>query len=522
MHNCPCLWVGSGICNWIEKEGDVKVGSVTAKATEIKTDAILIGILEGEAEVCPAVKAFDEASGGIIAEVLKKGEFTGKQNQVVYFPPKEKIGASRVVLTGLGKPNQYNTEKARQAVGTASTFCRERNLKDVVVWADVFAESSIAFDELGMALAEGAVLGLYKYVKYKTEEEDQKNQIERFRVLTEDASRLAALKKAVSYAELTSQAANTARDLTNAPSNEVTPAALAEFAKALSRRAGLKCRVMGPDELKKQNMNGILGVGKGSANTPRFIIVEYTKGKPAAGPIVLVGKGITFDSGGISIKPSANMDQMKGDMAGAAAVLCTLDVVSQMRLPLHVVGLMPTAENMPSGRALKPGDILKMASGKTVEILSTDAEGRLLLADALHYAGKFKPAAVIDLATLTGACVIALGEHASGLMGNDKALIEKIKNAAEITWERVWEMPLWDDYAEALKSEVADATNTGGRPAQTIVAAKFLQKFVGDYPWAHLDIAGTAGIEKERPYNPKGATGVGVRLLSRLLMDWVR
>jgi leucyl aminopeptidase len=498
----------------------VKVGSATGKATEIKTDALVIGIFEGEAEVCAAVKAFDEASGGGIAEALRKGELTGKQNQVVYFPPKKEIGASRVLLTGLGKRNQYNTEKARQAVGTASTFCRERSLKDIVVWADILLDDSFGFEELGIALAEGAILGLYKYVKYKTEQEDDQKQITRFRVLTEDRSRLAGLKKAVLYAELTCQATNTARDLTNAPSNEVTPAALAEFAKDLSRRTGLKCRVLGPDELKRQNMNGILGVGKGSSNTPRLIIVEYAPAKPAAGPIVLVGKGITFDSGGISIKPSANMDQMKGDMAGAAAVLCTLDVVSQMRLPLRVVGLMPAAENMPSGTALKPGDILKMASGKTVEIISTDAEGRLLLADALHYASNYKPAAVIDLATLTGACIIALGEYASGLMGTDRALVEKINKAAEITWERVWELPLWDDYVEPLKSEVADTNNTGGRPAQTIVAAKFLQKFVGEYPWAHLDIAGTAAIEKERPYNPKGATGVGVRLLSRLLSDW--
>jgi leucyl aminopeptidase len=267
-------------------------------------------------------------------------------------------------------------------------------------------------------------------------------------------------------------------------------------------------------------MNGILGVGKGSANTPRFITLEHIPARPSGGPIVLVGKGITFDSGGISIKPSAKMEEMKGDMAGAAAVLCTLSVVSRLNLPLHVVGLVPAAENLPSGTALKPGDILRMASGKTVEIISTDAEGRLLLADALHYAGKYKPTAVIDLATLTGACIIALGEHASGLLGNDPTLIERIKKAAEVTYERVWELPLWDDYAEPLKSEVADTINTGGRPGQTIVAAKFLQKFIGDYRWAHLDIAGTSWFEKEKPYNPKGATGVGVRLLSRLLSDW--
>lgn len=429
---------------------------------------------------------------------------------------------SRIVVAGLGRRAEYNLDKGRQAIGKACVFCRERGLGDVAAWADSFADSSMSIDELGAALAEGAILALYRFSKYKTDVEEQKKEMARLRILTENHWQVPALRKALSYAQLTAQAANHARDLVNAPSNEVTPAVLADHAKKLARERGLTCQVMGPQELKRRGMNGVLGVGKGSANTPRFIILEYTPEKRAAAPIVLVGKGITFDSGGISIKPSQNMEQMKGDMAGAAAVLCTLDVVTQLTLPLRVVGLLPAAENMPSGTSYRPGDILSMASGKTVEVLSTDAEGRLLLADALHYASRYKPEAVIDVATLTGACVIALGEYATGLLGNDQALIEKIKQAAEVTYERVWQLPLWDDYAEGLKSEVADTTNTGGRPGQTIVAAKFLQKFIGEYPWAHLDIAGTSFIEKERPYNPKGATGVGVRLLSRLLTDWTR
>ncbi len=498
----------------------MKIGSLSAKVTQVKTDALVLGIFEADGKLSKAADALDRASGRVISDVLKKGEFTGKPNQVVYFPVGDMIAASRIVLTGLGKPEEYNAEKARQAVGSASTFCRERNLKDVVAWVDVFLDSTVVFEHVAAALVEGAILSLYKFAKYKTEAEEQDRQVSCLRLLTEDRRSLPSLRKSVAYAGLTAQAANRARDLINAPSNEVAPAALAAYARNLSRRRGLKCRVMLPDELKKRNMNGILGVGKGSSNTPRFIILEHAPRRFSAGPVVLVGKGITFDSGGISIKPSEKMDEMKGDMAGAAAVLCTLEVVSRLNLPLHVVGLVPAAENLPSGTALKPGDILRMASGKTVEILSTDAEGRLLLADALHYAHRYKPQAVIDLATLTGACIIALGEHASGLLGTDRTLIEKIKRAAELTWERVWELPLWDDYAEPLKSEVADTTNTGGRPGQTIVAAKFLQKFIGDYPWAHLDIAGTSWLEKEKPHNPKGATGVGVRLLARLLTDW--
>lgn len=500
----------------------MKLTAVSGRAAEIKANALVLGVFEGEIKLRDEAASFDRAAGGVISEVLRKSEFSGKLNEITYLSPKKDIGVPRIVLAGLGKRVEYNLDKARQAVGKASLLCRERGLRDAVAWADSFADSSIVIDELGIALAEAAILSLYRFSRYKTDVEEQKKEISRLRILTENHWQFPALRKAVSYAELTAQAANRARDLVNAPSNEVTPTVLADHAKKLARDRGLKCQVMGPQELKRRNMNGILGVGKGSANTPRFIILEYPSEKRTAAPIVLVGKGITFDSGGISIKPSQNMDQMKGDMAGAAAVLCTLDVVSHLRLPLRVVGLLPAAENMPSSTSYKPGDILRMASGKTVEILSTDAEGRLLLADALHYASKYKPQAVIDLATLTGACVIALGEYATGLLGNDQALIEKIKQAAEVTYERVWQLPLWDDYAEGLKSEVADTTNTGGRPGQTIVAAKFLQKFIGEYPWAHLDIAGTSFIEKERPYNPKGATGVGVRLLSRLLTDWTR
>jgi leucyl aminopeptidase len=508
--------------NNLTREVNVKTGALSGKATQVKADALVLGVFEGDAKPPEVARGLDKATGGALSDILKRGEFAGKAGQVIYVPAGANVAASRLVLTGLGKREEYNTEKARQAVAKASTFCRERNLGEVAVWADVFLDSSVAFEELATALVEGAVLGLYKFTKYKTDLEGEEKPISRLRILTEDRGRLASLRKLVAYADLTGQAANRARDLTNAPSNEVTPAALAAYARRLSRQRGLKCRVLGPAELKKRNMNGILGVGKGSSNTPRFIILEHLPRRSSAGPIVLVGKGITFDSGGISIKPALKMDEMKGDMAGAAAVLCTLDVVARLNLPLHVVGLVPAAENLPSGTAYKPGDILRMASGKTVEILSTDAEGRLLLADALHYASTYKPEAVIDLATLTGACIIALGEHASGLLGTDRTLIEKIKRAGEITWERVWELPLWDDYAEPLKSEVADTNNTGGRPAQAIVAAKFLQKFVGDHPWAHIDIAGTSGVETEKPYKPKGATGVGVRLLSRVLCDWQR
>jgi leucyl aminopeptidase len=271
--------------------------------------------------------------------------------------------------------------------------------------------------------------------------------------------------------------------------------------------------------MEKIGMGAILGVARGSLEPPRFIILEYGRARKGRRPIVLVGKSITFDSGGISLKPSEKMEQMKDDMSGGAAVLGALRAIAQLKLPLHVVGLLPATENMPSGTAIKPGDILKSLSGKTIEVINTDAEGRLCLADALTYAARYKPEAIIDLATLTGACVVALGNYAIGVMSRSPELMERIKRAGERSGERVWELPLWEEYNEQIKSDIADLKNVGGRGAGSITAGLFLHKFVGDYPWVHLDIAGTAWIETDRPYCPKGATGVGVRLLVEYLSD---
>jgi leucyl aminopeptidase len=272
--------------------------------------------------------------------------------------------------------------------------------------------------------------------------------------------------------------------------------------------------------MKKIGMRALLGVARGSDEPAKFIVLEYRGGMKKESPIVLVGKGLTFDSGGISIKPSENMGEMKSDMAGGAAVMGAVMAVADLELPLNVVGLVPATENLPGGSALKPGDIIQSLSGQTIEVVNTDAEGRLILADALTYAQRFKPAAVIDLATLTGACKIALGDHVIGMLGNDSALKERIRAAGELTGERVWELPLWEDYHELIKSDVADFKNTGGRAGGAITAAVFLSKFAGDAPWVHLDIAGPAWLAKDRPYAPKGATGVGVRLLVQCLRDW--
>jgi leucyl aminopeptidase len=310
-----------------------------------------------------------------------------------------------------------------------------------------------------------------------------------------------------------------ARDMVSSPPADMTPTVIAGKAREISRQFGLKLKVLERKQMEKLGMGALLGVARGSAQPPKFIIVEYRKGgkKPF---IALVGKTITFDSGGISIKPAENMDRMKDDMSGGAAVLGAIRTAAALRLPLNIVGLLPATENMPGGRAYKPGDVLRTMSGQTIEILNTDAEGRLILADALAYACRYKPAVIVDIATLTGACNIALGQEATGMLGTDEKFKQKLRDSGQRTGERVWELPLWEEYYELIKSDIADMKNTGGRGGGVITAAALLSKFVQKYPWVHLDIAATSWSEKDRPYSPKGATGIGVRLLTQFLRDY--
>jgi leucyl aminopeptidase len=310
-----------------------------------------------------------------------------------------------------------------------------------------------------------------------------------------------------------------ARDLVNGPSNKITPTLLAEKAQQIAKDHGMEIQVLEVSQAEAMGMGAFTAVAKGSQEPGKFIILEHNKSK-GFDTIALIGKGITFDSGGISIKPSEGMERMKDDMSGAAAVLAMMQAASKLQIPLHLVGIIPATENLPSGKAYKPGDVLKTLSGQTVEVISTDAEGRLILSDALTYSLRYQPKAIIDLATLTGACVIALGDFVIGLFGNDASLLKRIEEASEKTGEKVWRLPLWDEYFEYLKSDVADFRNVGTRAAGAIIGGIFLSKFVEKIPWVHLDIAGPASIEKERPYIPKGGTGAGVRLVIQLLRDW--
>ncbi len=337
-------------------------------------------------------------------------------------------------------------------------------------------------------------------------------------LLADNQAQIREAEAAIRTAEAICRGVCLARDLVNEPGNVKSPEFLAEQARRIAGEVGLKCTVLGLAELAQEGFGALLGVAQGSVREPRLIALEYRGGSSDAQPVALIGKGVVFDAGGISLKPAEKMDEMKMDMAGAATVLGTILSAALMKLPVNLVGIIPAVENLPSGSAIRPGDILTSLSGRTIEVLNTDAEGRLILADALTFAQRFQPRVVIDLATLTGACIIALGHHATAILGSHEGLIRQLIRAGEKSGERLWQLPLWEDYAGQLKSEIADVKNIGGRPAGTITAAAFLQKFAGETAWAHLDIAGTAWEDKGRPYTPRGGTGVGVRLL----LDYLR
>jgi leucyl aminopeptidase len=454
---------------------------------------------------------------GFISTLMKQGDFKGELFEVCLFYTQGTLPAKRVVLTGLGKKEEFDLEKWRGAASKAGQFVRNSGVKQFVFPIKKWESFSEA--ELAESFVTGVLLGVYQFNEFKTLERDKIKEISEGILLGEGDEEIKLIEDGLRTGEIISEAVYMARDLVNGPSNEVTPTVLAEKAQQIAKEHGMEIQVFEVSQAEAMGMGAFVAVAKGSQEPGKFIVLEYNKGK-GLDTIALVGKGITFDSGGISIKPSENMDRMKDDMSGTATVMATLHAASKLHLPFHLVGVMPATENLPSGKAYKPGDILKTLSGQTVEVISTDAEGRLILSDALTYSLRYQPKAIIDLATLTGACVIALGDFVIGLFGNDRSLLKKIEEASTKTGEKVWELPLWEEYFEYLKSDVADFRNVGTRAAGAIIGGIFLSKFVEKIPWVHLDIAGPASIEKERPYVPRGGTGVGVRLLLQLLRDW--
>lgn len=493
----------------------LKVGDLK----EEQTDLILTGLFEDESYEDNDLLEIDRRLNNVIQEIRSDREFNGKLFESSIIHTKGLLPPKRLMLIGLGKKKDFQIDRLRQVAGKAACIIRDLNIKDFSTTLIGFGSGIGSVFNFSQTITEGILLGLYILKKYKTEKRDEIKEMRSAILVLKDEINFQEAMKGIDRGKILAEATNFTRELVGQPSNDVTPTLLAEKAKELSDELGFRCKILDLEDIKKLRMGAFLGVARGSQEPAKFIILEYT-GNQDTPPIAIIGKGITFDTGGISIKPSEKMEEMKTDMAGAAAVLGTFMAVTKLKIPVHLIGIIPATENMPSGTSMKPGDVLISYSGKTIEVISTDAEGRLILADAISYAKKFNPASIIDLATLTGACVIALGNNATGILGNDRLLIEKLKNAGEKTGERLWELPLWEEYDEQIKSDIADVKNTGGRPAGTITAAAFIKKFVDNTPWAHLDIAGTAWIEKEKPYIPKGATGVGVRLLTEFLSEY--
>jgi leucyl aminopeptidase len=497
----------------------MKIHVTKGRITEFTAKAVVVTHFEDMKSPAGTAKQLDAACDGALTRIIEKGDFGGNLFQISVLYTKDAFPVERIVLVGLGKKEEFNIEKMRGAYAHAVRKVRSLNIEDCATSLDV-GLTDCPVSLIAEAAVEGVILGLYRFTTFKTVEQDRDKGLKRFTFVDDRPDVLKAIKESVNSGEIIARAVCFVRDMVSMPGNEMTPADMVNKAKEIATGKMVKLNVINVAGMKKLGMNALLGVAKGSEEPAKLIILEYRGGEKKDPPIALVGKGLTFDSGGISIKPADKMEEMKSDMAGGAAVMGALKAASELRLKVNLVALIPAAENLPGGRAYKPGDILKSLSGQTIEVLSTDAEGRLILADALTYAERYAPAAIIDIATLTGACVVALGENVIGMMGNDEPLKLKIQRAADATGERVWELPLWEDYHELIKSDVADFKNTGGRPGGAITAAAFLSKFVGKIPWVHLDIAGPAWQTKDRPYIPKGASGTGVRLLVHFLKNW--
>jgi len=473
----------------------------------------VVGVFEPR-KLSGAAAGIDRAAKGYLASVVRRGDMQGKLGATLLLHNVPGIAAERVLLVGLGSQVAFREKQYREAVAAAVRALNVTGSEEATLH---LTELAVDRRDAAWNVAQAVMVareGGYRFTRMKSRSEAAEPALRRI-VLSVD--RAAGKRAAAGLAQglAVADGMNLAKDLGNLPPNVCTPTYLANQARDLAKRYRMKVTVLERADMERLGMHTLLSVAQGSAQPPKFITLEHRGGAKTKKPVVIVGKGITFDTGGISLKPAAEMDEMKFDMCGAASVLGTMKAVGEMKLPLNVVGVIPTTENMPGGRATRPGDIVKSLSGQTVEILNTDAEGRLILCDALTYVERFRPAAVIDIATLTGACVIALGHVASGLFANDDALAHEVAGAGETAYDRVWHMPLWDDYQEQLKSNFADFANIGGRPAGAVTAACFLARFTRKFKWAHLDIAGTAW----KSGREKGATGRPVPLLTQFLVN---
>ena len=496
----------------------MEINVVSGEFARRASDALILGYYEGSEQLEGELAAVDEALGGDISRLISQGEIKGKSKEITLIYPLGKLPAAKVIIAGMGKKADLNPEKVRTAVAGVCKYLRQKNVEsaDFAVLGNGSAGFSVEI--AGQVMAEGALLGSYTFRRHMTAAPETR-EIREIRIIEPDAGKIAALEKGCRRGIIIAEAAVQARDMVNEPGNFLTPSDMADQARDLALKHGLEIRVMERDEMQQMGMGGLLGVSQGSRQPPKFIVLNYKGRNSGEIDIALVGKGITFDSGGISIKPSENMGSMKGDMAGGAAVMAAVAAIAQLKPDKNVTSIIPATENLPGGSALKPGDVITIMNGKTVEIVSTDAEGRLILADALSYARKIGAGRIVDVATLTGACTIALGNVCTGAFSNNQELAGRVIAAGNEAGECIWQMPMNEEYKEQNKSDTADIKNSGGRLAGAITAAWFLREFVENTPWVHLDIAGTGMLDKDRGYQIKGATGVPVRTLINLVMD---
>ena len=473
------------------------------------TDLVIVTAFEEQAS---ALANWSAATGGEIDRAVASKEFVGKLFETFVTPIVEGgYRARRLAAIGLGEEKSFTVDRARRVAAAIGHTARHRKISRVAFLADTGLDSP----EMMQAIAEGLTLAEFDAGSYKTAGYDR-FELASVGLIVDERIRQVA-ERAARRGRIIGEHCNIARQLDNEPGNALTPSVFANRLAEIARSGGLSAEVLDHHELERLGMGMLLGVGRGSAEPPRLVAIRYEPaGAPASPVLGLVGKGITFDTGGISIKPAADMDRMKDDMAGGAAVACAMCALAELKAPIRVIGVIPIAENMPGGRAIRPGDVLKSASGKTVEIINTDAEGRLILGDALWYAQQLGATHLVDIATLTGAISIALGKITSGLFGTPASFVEHVRATAERAGDRCWPLPLFDEYKDQLRSEIADMINTGGRLGGAITAALFLKEFTGGLPWIHLDIAGTAWTEENKPFMPKGPTGVGVRTLVEL------
>lgn len=493
---------------------EIKTGSLE----HLETGTILIPFFKNLSNTSEAFTKLDAFFQNSLSHALAEDEEFHTNNRSFTTFTFGKVHAKRIILASLGDPEKVTPETLRKFSGKFVKALQQYAEKDFTILSPCYGLKDISPEQAYVALTEGAVLSSYFYDAYKTQAKAKNKKPQQLYFYLEPQENHAAISEAIERAALICDHANSVKDLANGPSNVVTPASLVETARKYAKKAGLKCIILDESDMRKQGMNCILAVAQGSSQKPALIVLEYrgAKGKP---PIALVGKGVTFDSGGINLKPTGSLENMKEDMTGAAIVLNTLKTAAELHLPVNLLGVVPCVENMPSGTAVKPGDVVKASNGKTVEIMNTDAEGRLILADALHYVTKYNPAAIIDIATLTGASFIALGKSVTPILGNDSELIKQVIDAGNDTYERCWELPLFEEFSESIKGDVADIKNIGAPKGEAgvIAGAVFLKEFIGNCKWVHIDIGGTSWTEAENDYIQKGSTGVGLRLLVRFL-----